>query len=209
MLQTLGLNEPGGIVYQAILTGPPDSVSGLAARTGLRAAQVQAALAALAALRLVRARAPERWEPVNPQSGLATIARRHEADLPQQPHKIAAAYTAAIAAYSGACPACSQIERLEEPGEVHAQAETLARSARAELQVTISELPAISPENGASWLAQLGVAPGVTVKALYHDSICRGPVAITQVARLAQPGSQARMTRDLPPVLVISDKQAA
>lgn len=211
MLQVLlGLDDTAGTVYKAMLAGPAADVHVLSARTGLTESQVHVALKELAALELVRANSTHgKWEPASPELGLAAIVRRHEADLARRQHEIAAAYAGAATAYAAAYPASSHIERLEDLQSIDALAKKLIRNAETELQITVTSHQPSCGWPASSLLDQPGLAPGVKVLALYHDRTGQDPAAMALAVKLAGPGSQARMTPDLPPVLVISDRQAA
>jgi hypothetical protein len=99
--------------------------------------------------------------------------------------------------------------RLEDLQCIHALAEKLIRNAETELQITVTSHQPSSGWSASSLLGQPELAPGVKVLALYHDRAGQDPVAMALAVKLAGLGSQARMTPDLLPVLVISDRQAA
>ena len=176
----LGLEDPGGIVYRAILTAPSADVSGLCDRTGLPEDAVRTALTALAGLGLVHAGsdAPGHWEPVSPLPELAAL-------VPHPRH-------------------IQSLVDLEPV--VHTRALNLARSTTAELRVTA---PQAMKDWPASLLDEARLAPGVTLRVLHPSTIGDDPAATAHLARLTSWGAQARTAAILPPVLVISDQQAA
>jgi len=211
LLHGFGLDDTGWIVYKAVLAGPAIGIDGLSARTGLLQDQVRTALEALADLHLVRAssRTPMRWEPVNPQLELAVIVQRQEADLARRQQEIAAAFAAAAGAYGAAFPAPSKLERLEGLKSVQAQAENLTRSTLIELRITITAPQVPSGWQVSSVLDASRVTTGVNLRVLYHDSASDDPATVAEASRLTRMGAQTRMTSDLPPLLMISDHEAA
>jgi len=211
LLHAFGLDDEAWLVYKTMLTEPGTGVSALSARTSLPQERVRAALEALAAVHLVRVGSGTcaQWEPVNPQLELAVIVQRQEADLARRQQEIAAAYAAAAGAYAAAHPASSNLERLEGLESIHAQAENLVRDALTELRVTVTAPQAASGWQAGSVLDLPTVATRVKLRVLYHDSAPDDPASMAQAARLTGSGAQARMTPDLPPLLMISDKAAA
>lgn len=101
------------------------------------------------------------------------------------------------------------IEWLAGLDSLRAQAEDLTRGTKDLLQVTVA-----ASQDAGGW--QAGILPeaswtatGVTIELLYHASARDNPMAMSQAARPPGPAWQARITRNLPPVLMISDQQAA
>jgi DNA-binding CsgD family transcriptional regulator len=91
---------------------------------------------------------------------------------------------------------------------LHAQAQNLARSAVTELQVTVTTSQASGGWQADSILDYAGLGPRIRLRALCHDGALDDAAAMAQMARLAGSGAQARITPDLPPVLMICDQQA-
>lgn len=214
MLQALGLDDSSESVYKALLGGPGTGIGGLRERTGLPENQIRAALGNLTALNLVHASSDSsgRWEAADPELGLGWIIRRQEAELARQQHNIAAAKAAAAAAavtYALAYPGAARLERLAGAGLVLARADTLARSTQTELQVTISAAYAAGGWQPGSLLGRGGLAAGIKLSLLHHDSARDDPAALVQMTRLEGLGAHVRTGPYLPPLLMISDQRAA
>ncbi len=80
-------------------------------------------------------------------------------------------------------------------------------------QQKCAELVGLLPEASGGWQADsildyAGLGPRIRLRALCHDSALDDATAMAQMARLAGSGAQARITPDLPPVLMICDQQA-
>jgi len=198
LLQPSGLDDAGGTACQAMLTGPAAGIGSLSGRTGLPEDSVRTAQHALTGLGLARASsgAPRRWEPASPQLGSAAIVRRQEAGLALRQQQITAAKTAAAvaAACASAYPTPCHTGWLADPELVHAQAQNLARSAVADLQVTDAAPHASGGRPAGRILDGPGLAAGIRLRALCHDSARDDPAAMAHIARLATP-----LTGALPP----------
>jgi DNA-binding CsgD family transcriptional regulator len=114
----------------------------------------------------------------------------------------------AVSAYADASPVPTLIERLEDLTSIGLQARNLARNTTTELLVTF-----LDPGDADGWqacdlLSSSWVSAGVTVNALYYD-MRDEPALLPPAFCLSGSTSQVRTTRNLPPVVIISDRQAA
>ncbi|MFG2102311.1 LuxR C-terminal-related transcriptional regulator [Micromonospora echinaurantiaca] len=210
MLEALGLSTVNESVYRAMLTHPALDVAGLAAHLDLDPAQVHAALDVLADLALVRlddtggtARA------VRPQTGLAALLAKVEADIAVRQQQIEAV-RAAIADIAVTHEQHEVVLRLEGIDAVRDRLAELARTATTEClsfspggAQPADTLHAEAPLNAAA------LERGVRIRNVYQDSFRNDPATLAHARRMATLGSESRTVPTLPMRLIIVDRSIA
>jgi DNA-binding NarL/FixJ family response regulator len=211
----MGLDDTAMAVYGALLTtgGSPADISAV---TGLPESGVRAALRALAELNLVRAPLgmSDDWRPVRPELGFTALLQQQEADLARRAHQVAALRAAATAASATWSTRLQHVAGVFEPldncEDALAEAGRLAAQATTEyMQVMPAGPEALAALHPDLSRHEAAVARGVSVKALYHDSVRADPAALGHARRAALTGAEVR-TAPIPPLpLVICDRQVA
>lgn len=115
----------------------------------------------------------------------------------------------AVLAYLDASPLPSRIQRPDDISPAVAHVKNLIHSTVTELLVTVTVREDAGGWRAGHLLGGSWIPAGLTAKVLYHHDMRDDPAHMADAARLASRGFQARTTRNLPPVLIISDQQAA
>jgi DNA-binding CsgD family transcriptional regulator/sugar-specific transcriptional regulator TrmB len=214
-LDFLGLDETATAVYEALLTagGRPSEIAVI---TGLPERHVLGVLGALAGLGLVRVPVgtSDSWRPVRPELAFAALVQSHEAKLASLNSQLAALRAAAAAASANWSAALHHgdwlFEPLEDTQDALAEADRLAARATSEyVRVMRAGRERLAARPSELALLEGAAARGVSVKALFHDSVRSDPAALRFARRAGASGAEVR-TAPIPPLpLIICDREAA
>lgn len=209
MFDVLDPESGRGRVYRVLVSHAPCDVATLAARTGLPAAAVRAALADLADCDAA-VRAAGGWEARPPASVMCEVLRAEEArrtSLWRAGAELDQLYHAAHRD-SGHV---TDVEPVEGPLELFALTEQLQE--RATEQVRWLDRPPYrsTPANFAAQESLQGrrMAAGVTYRTVYHQAVYDDAALLASMTRMVELGEDARVLADLPVKLLIGDHRTA
>jgi DNA-binding CsgD family transcriptional regulator len=212
MLQSLGLGSTAEQVYRAMLRDPQAGLAGLLDQLRLPEGEVRAALDELVRLSLLR----QSWEdpdvmvPVNPEVGLAALLSRGQQELAMRQRQIEASRTAVaslLADYADVRPRLPDpdVERLSRADAVRARLEELAHTCSRE--VSALRPGGARPEAGESEFDQAVLGRGITLRAVYLESVANDRAALDRVRWLADLGAEVRTAAVLPSRMLIVDRE--
>lgn len=213
MLHLLGLSKTAETVYLSMLRHPKHRVAGLAADTGLREADLRAALDELGQLALLRPSDDVAGgvRPVSPSVGLASLLASMEADVAMRQAQVETA-RAAIAVIAAD-------HQMEQSGEgavvlqgidaVRARLEELQRSAQFEC-LSLNPGGAHRPDAraAATPLNEEALRRGVAIRAICRDSFRNDSGTLAYVHWLTHHGGRMRTVPIVPLQMVVIDRKA-
>jgi DNA-binding MarR family transcriptional regulator/DNA-binding CsgD family transcriptional regulator len=208
MLRTAGLSSAEETVYLSLVRQGSATLTELAGRTGLAAAQVSRAVVGLDRKGLVHRTPPpqERVVPVPPDLAVEALIRRRIEDLEQT--REAAHRLAQETSHQFAGRRTEElIEIVSGRAAVSRAFERLQRAARSEMRVL--DAPPYATQPGVNQIQLERQAEGVVYRGVYDAAALAEPGYLTTVAIHVHAGEQARLTDQAPTKLAIADSELA
>lgn len=210
MLEPLGMGPVDERVYRAVLRSPGATAQAVASVTGLPPPLTRAALARLAAARLVR-RQPSRpitFLATPPDIAITALVNERQADLERARLAIPELLAAHREATATTRPD-TLVEVLTGPDVGHKRFLEIQAAATTELLIfdRVSDRRVTGEPEVRAEAPMLG--RGVRCRGLYEASSLDIPGRLPYIRRLASLGEQARVTSRLPMKMVICDRRLA
>ncbi|MEV0644152.1 LuxR C-terminal-related transcriptional regulator [Phytomonospora sp. NPDC050363] len=204
---TLGMSDGDELVLRALLAGPGDTASGLAARLGWRSARVRGHLSSLEALGMLTHTAdrPTRFTPAAPDAAVEILALRRREEIEHA--RLEAARLAEEFRTNGPRAAGSPVTVVSGREAVAQRFLQAQRAATGEVLVLGRPASASTPHRRDAELRREQLAKGVSYRAVYDRSSLDGHAALDEARSLAALGERCRVLDEVPLRLVIADRR--
>jgi sugar-specific transcriptional regulator TrmB len=206
MLRAVGVSEFDERVYRALLRHPDAAPGDLAGALGATSRRINAALARLAALGLVRR--DGKYTPHNPETGLAALLRRRETEL-DTIRNVVPELTQDYRAGSLTAERTQLVELVTGVDEIYGRSIEVYQSAQYEVLAFERPPYAVPPDFDEVATEEPILARGVSLRVIYSAEALAANGKLDTVRSLAALGEQARTLPDLPLKLVIVDRRVA
>jgi DNA-binding CsgD family transcriptional regulator/predicted transcriptional regulator len=216
-----GIDADAQAVYRLMLTDHNLGVEQIARSLALSEDDVEAALEQLSALRLLRrseevpGEGPGGLRPVDPRVGLATLLQHNESVLQQSKQDFERkqeAISRMLTEFSNSLPRekSYRIERLIGVATVQARLEELTRTCATEcLALHPGGAQSVPSLEASRPLDREVLGRGVTMRAIYLDSIRKDRATAGYAEWLAEQGAEVRTVPVLPVRMLVYDRQTA